>query len=65
MVYVRPMSTATRARLFDRNSYQLAITPEGRAFADSVQEAFSLLDDAFHRLEEEFDRVEMGIGAPE
>lgn len=48
---VARLENATHARLFDRNSYQLAITPEGRAFAESVQEAFALIDDAFNQLD--------------
>lgn len=51
------LENETRARLFDRNSYQLAITPEGTAFAEALGEALSLFDDAFHRLDTAHDHA--------
>lgn len=51
------LENETRARLFDRNSYQLAVTPEGKSFADAIGEAISLLDDAFHRLDDVHDHA--------
>ena len=54
---VARLESATRSRLFDRNSYQLAVTPEGRAFADRAGEAMTLLDDAFHMLDDAQDHA--------
>lgn len=54
---VARLEAATRSRLFDRNSYQLAVTPEGRAFADRAAEALTLLDDAFHMLDDAQDHA--------
>lgn len=51
------LENETRARLFDRNSYQLAVTREGKSFADAVTEAIALLDDAFHRLDDVHDHA--------
>src|SRR6218665_394798 len=51
------LENETRARLFDRNSYQLPVTPEGKSFADAIGEAISLLDDAFHRLDDVHDHA--------
>lgn len=51
------LENETRSRLFDRNSYQLAVTSEGAAFADSIAEAMALFDDAFHRLDDAHDHA--------
>lgn len=51
------LENETRSRLFDRNSYQLAVTPEGKSFASAIAEALALFDDAFHRLDDVHDHA--------